>query len=118
MARAAAEPGTPTPNNSATHLHPAPVPNSDPTSLLLLSQLNSVILVVGAVLCFGEWGGYDGAAAYISAYGDWSHPVTFASLFVGYTTGRVSDTQRTAQPCSSPRSYRDSTGTCSGTSAG
>jgi hypothetical protein len=43
------------------------------------------------VLCFGEWGGYDGAAAYISAYGDWSHPVTFASLFVGYTMGRDSD---------------------------
>ena len=76
----------------------------DPASLILLSQLNSVILVVGALLCFGEWSGYDGAAAYISAYGDWSHPVTFASLFVGYALGRVSDSQPTAHPCSSPRS--------------
>ena len=36
-----------------------------------------------SLLCFSEWP-YSGAEGWISAPGRWSHPVTFASIFVGY----------------------------------
>ena len=48
----------------------------------LLSAFNAVILVIGSLLCFSEWP-YQGAEGFVSAH-IWSHPVTFASIFVGY----------------------------------
>jgi len=36
-----------------------------------------------SLLCFSEWP-YSGAEGWISMPGHWSHPVTFASIFVGY----------------------------------
>ena len=35
------------------------------------------------MLCFLEWP-YEGSEGWVSAPGRWSHPVTFASIFVGY----------------------------------
>ena len=43
-----------------------------------------MILIVGSALCFSEWPSYLGNEAFISEGHLWSHPVTFASLFVGY----------------------------------
>jgi len=47
-----------------------------------LSTINGVVVAAGALLCFSEWP-YAGAEGWISQH-IWSHPVTFASLFVGY----------------------------------
>ena len=48
----------------------------------LSSTINAIIITVGSVLCFCEWP-YAGVEGWISAH-LWSHPVTFASIFVGY----------------------------------
>ena len=49
----------------------------------VLSTAHALVLIVGSLLCFSEWP-YSGAEGWISAPGRWSHPVTFASIFVGY----------------------------------
>ena len=46
------------------------------------STLNAIILIIGSLLCFSEWP-YQGDEGWVSDH-LWSHPVTFASLFVGY----------------------------------
>ena len=46
------------------------------------STISAIILVAGALLCFGEWP-YAGQEGFISDH-TWSHPVTYASIFVGY----------------------------------
>ena len=47
------------------------------------STVNALILIVGAVLCFSEWPYFPAKEGWISDH-TWSHPVTFASIFVGY----------------------------------
>ena len=47
------------------------------------STVNALILIVGAVLCFSEWPYSPAKEGWISDH-TWSHPVTFASIFVGY----------------------------------
>ena len=47
------------------------------------STANALILIVGAVLCFSEWPYSPAKEGWISDH-TWSHPVTFASIFVGY----------------------------------
>ena len=46
------------------------------------STLSAIVLIIGALLCFSEWP-YPAAEGWISDH-LWSHPVTFASMFVGY----------------------------------
>ena len=48
----------------------------------VLSTINGVVVAAGSLLCFSEWP-YPGAEGWISQH-NWSHPVTFAALFVGY----------------------------------
>lgn len=47
------------------------------------SMINACILTVGACLCFLEWP-YQGGEGFVSNGTGWSHPNTFAALFVGY----------------------------------
>ena len=48
----------------------------------MLSTAHACVCIVGALLCFSEWP-YAGSEGWISDH-TWSHPVTFASIFVGY----------------------------------
>ena len=50
----------------------------------ILSTLNAIVLTFGSVLCFTEWPYDPIAEGWSGTHGIWSHPASFASLFLGY----------------------------------